>query len=209
MDYTTLISGRQDDGSIKNWVNDSLVPVEQLIVDAENWIARRLRVREMRTRKTGTLSIGTETLATPTRYLGSTNLVFTGIYKAEVKRQPEHEIIAAYGYDGDGVRVNAKPRTYYVDKANFYFNSPPDIAYPYLLTYYEKIAELTDTLPTNVLTDSFSYLLRCVLLFMANEFLKDTGEESRWRQKGEAEIVMLNRETDMEREGEDLVIKVE
>lgn len=210
MDYTTLIGAKTVSGSIKNWLNNSLVPSDVVIAEAEQWIYRRLRVRQMLASTTGTLSTGTGSLALPSDYITARQFLITGTGYAELTPKTLEELRRAYTYDGAGARVNQKPTQFSVDADNIQFDSPPDAAYPYDLLYYRGLPALSTSTgsDTNFLTNKAPYLLRSAILMMANDFLKDDQEKVYWESKAEKEIERLNVENEIGMKNADMTVQV-
>ncbi len=69
MTYTGLIGAKSSSASLKNWANYSLLPVEELITDAEAQIYSLMRVREMRAEATLNIALNDSTEPLPAGFL--------------------------------------------------------------------------------------------------------------------------------------------
>jgi hypothetical protein len=198
MDYTSLVADKSTSGSIKNWVNNSRVPADVILVEAEAWIYRRLRVREMLTRWTGTMTVGQESLTLPADYLQARTLWITGVERAQLKRALVEEVEARRAYDQNGALIRGKPHRFYADASTLQFEVAPDQAYPFRSVYYRQLPALGPSNTTNVLTAKFPTLLRFACMAMANSFMKDDGEKTYWEAKAAAELGEIKVESDLE-----------
>lgn len=199
MDYRTLVADKQVQGSIRNWVNHDRVPPTVVVQEAEQWLWRRLRVRQMLATATGTMSISSDTIALPTGFVGIKLLWITGTNKAKLILKTEQEVELAFEYDSAGARQNNKPRIYYVSASAIQMDQTADAAYPYRMLHYKQLDALSESNPTNFLTDRAPTLLRAACMGMANDFLKDDKEKTYWLAKAQGEINELHREDDMAR----------
>ena len=143
-----LIGDRDQDGSIKNWCNNSSVPAATVLTEAEAWIYQRVRCRQMLATATGTLASGTDTITLPTRYRQPYFLFFAGTSTVG-KHIPSHKpldfVKSKWSYDGAGVRSTGRPQFWSTDAANIQFEVNADQAYSYDFTHYEALAALSST----------------------------------------------------------------
>lgn len=196
MDYTTLVADRDTAGSIKNWVSNSTIPSTTVLSEAEDWIYRRLRVRNMLAVDEGTMSTSNAYVALPTGFLASRSFWYSGTDKAELEHKTLTDIEAARTYDGAGVLASGKPNQFWVDGTNAYFSLTPDQAYSYRWWFYKQLDALSASNETNFLTDRHPRLLRCACLAFANEFMKQDGDKLYWLRLAEGEIEAVHREDD-------------
>ena len=197
MDFTTLVSSRDTDGSIRNYVNYARLPSAQILTSAEAWIYQRLRTREMKATDTGTISSGS-TIAVPARLRQPIHFMFTGVNHAEVTLKTEDVVREAFTYDGDGNRVTGKPQMYAIDGTNLFFEVSVDQAYTYDFMYYQALAALSSTNTTNFLTDRYPTLLQAACMFKAYEFTRNGPGRSYWLQIARDEIREANVDSDLE-----------
>lgn len=202
MDYTTLIAASTTAGSIANWVN--YAPIQNvatdILSDGENMIYRRLRHWRMKARATGILSTVNDYIALPSLFLEEYYFVITGTHKATLTRKTDQEVVNAYDYDASGNRVSDTPTIYYNDGTNFYFDTIPDSAYPYLLLFHQQPTALGASNATNWLTTYYPRLLRCACMLSAAEYLKDAGQgafdRTYWDAEFEKELGVAQMESD-------------
>lgn len=209
MDYTTLIAAKTTAGSLANWGNHASIQdsASTIIGEAESAIYRRLRHWRMLTEVTGTLTVAQDylTISGITNYLEDKTLWLNGlvggsVYQQRVKRKTPEEVKQLYCFDGTGVRVQQTPQVFYNNGTQFKFDSPPDLAYPYELLFYQQPAALSGSNTTNWLTIYYPRLLRCALMAGVAEFMKDAGmgnyDRTYWEQNTETEIMVAQVESD-------------
>lgn len=177
--FTTLTADKNTDGSIKNFVNDSTVPSATMLDMAEDWIYRRLRVREMLKTETGTMTQDSDTIAAPADYISPRLFMITGTEKVILEHRILEDVEGAFTYDSDDNRVSAKPRFYTVNATNIQLDAPALEAYPYHLTYFARLAALGAGNPTNFLT-SAPRLLNAVCIAFAYEYIKQVEDMKYW-----------------------------
>lgn len=197
MDYTTLVAAKSTAGSIKDWVNADTVPSTAILTDAQAFIYSRLRVRQMMVSASGSLVVDQAYIALPTGYRDTKRFGLTGIYKAELTGVLIDELEDSYVYDDSG-RVSTKPKCFAPDATQLLFDSPPDVAYPYLWRYYGTPTALSGANETNFLTDTYPRILRMACVGFANEFMKDDEERAYWLALCVSEINQANAEGDLE-----------
>lgn len=206
-DYTVLIADKKTEGSIKHWLNNDLVPSITILHEAQVWLYRRLRIREMLATATGTMAIGEDTIALPDRYVAPRYLTFTGTEAAEIKRKRLEEIERTYAYDQNGDRVLAKPVMYYTDATALQLDCPADKAYAWRFIHYAELAPLTSDNPSNVLTGRGFLALRAAAMASAARWDKQDSVEG-WIQEAMAHVMELNVEDDQEQAGTEMVMQV-
>lgn len=204
--YTILTGAKTVDGSIKQWVNDTLVPSATILSEAQEWIYRRLRVREMLTATTGTLATAADTIALPTGYVATKLLMFTEQHKAELRARDPKDVTLAFEWD-NASRVREKPRWFYADGSNLQLDAPADQSYPWRHLYYRALDDLSSGSPTNFLTTKAQRLLRCACVALAVEWkVKGTEEKAYWMNLAMTEIAELNRESDFAAQDIDMMV---
>lgn len=207
---TALLGTRTVDGSIKQYVNHADVPSSIVLVQAEQWIYERLRIREMLTSATGTLSSAADTISLPSRYRQPYHFMFTAsatVAKFKPVRKTLDDVIGAFEYDADGNRTTGRPQTWSTDASNIQFDRKADQSYPYRFDYYQALAPLAaSTNETNVLTDRLPRLLYATCNAFAQEWLKNEREKSYWLSVAMGEIDRANVTSDMEMDGVDLAV---
>jgi hypothetical protein len=196
MDYTELVADRDTDGSIKNWLNNSSIPSTTVLGEAEDWIFRRLRVRDMLALDEGTMSTSNAFVAVPAGFLASRSFYYSGTDKAELSHTTLTDIEAARTYDAGGTLATGKPLQFWVDGTNAYFQVTPDQAYAYRWWHYAQPTALGASNTSNFLTTKHPRLVRCACLAFANEFIKQDSDKMYWLKLAEGEIEAIHREDD-------------
>lgn len=176
INYSTLMGGKTTEGSIKNWLNNSIVPSSIILILAEEYIYRRLRVWPMLEIATGTMTIGDDTETVPTGYLAPRVMRITGTDGAPIVHKLPERVEELANYDSDGDRVNDKPLSFYVRGTEIQFDHPPDKAYPWRMLYYKQLAKLSGSNATNLLTTTHPRLLMSALLWAAHDWLRNNDE---------------------------------
>lgn len=192
MDYTNLVASKSTDGSIQNWVNNDSFSATTVLSEAEDWIFRRLRVREMLAITVGNMVVGQDFIAVPNDFVASRSLYYSGTEKTEIRHRTLDDIESARSYDSSGNVSQGKPTTFYVDSANAFFPIAPNTTFPYRWRYYGQPTALGPSNTTNFLTNQSPRLLRCICLAMANEFLKQDSDKLYWLRLAEGEIETLH-----------------
>lgn len=207
MDYTMLVAQKGTPGAVSTWVNDSRIQqdVPEIVLEAESWIYRRLRHWKMLTPPIpGTMTIGTPLIPIPQDCLEPFLLVTTGNYQQCITQKTPQEVILNWAYDGSGNRVLQQPMIYYFDQANINFDSPPDMAYNFVLLYYQQLAPLVVT-NSNFLTMTYPRLMRLACMAGACEWMKDSGQgqfdRTYWDTLAQDEIDKAQAESDRARRG--------
>lgn len=197
MDYSTLVAGKSVSGSIRNWLNNDLLPADDVLDDAESWLYRRLRVRQMLLAATGTLAAAASTITLPSDFIWPNQLVFTGQNHAVLKYEVLPNLVGRFIYDSTDALVTAKPSHFAIDATNIVLNSKADKAYTYRFDYFAQPAALSSANETNFLTSRGTRLLRLTCVAFANEWLKDENERQYWLALAMAEVEQWNRESEM------------
>jgi hypothetical protein len=179
MSYATLTGTRATAGSIKNWVNRDTTDPDTILTETVALILATLRHWKMKSEVTGNMVVSQDYIVLPADFIDIRDLRITGLYSTRLRKGDERYVQDRYEYDGDGNRVNSQPRWYYLaggtaPKAKF--DNPADQTYPYLLPYYAKPADLSDSNQTNFLTADFPRLVRAGCMLIATEFEKEVGQ---------------------------------
>lgn len=202
MDYINLIAGKGVDGSIQNWINNDRVSATTVLTEAEAWIYRRLRVRQMfAIVAAGTMTLDDDTVSLPTGFRAPIWFTITGTEHQSLDLKTEQEVEEAFQYDGDGDRLSTKPQIFYVAATTLQMDAPALKAYSYRLLYYRALAALGPENDTNFLTSDAPRLVRCACLAAASEFMKNDADRDYWWKQADGEIVDLNAEADLNKIG--------
>lgn len=208
MDYTSLVAAKSTSGSIKSWCNNDLVESDVALSEAEQWIYRRLRVRQMVSVADGamTAASGGDLQALPSDYIEPKWMGYRGLWTGEVAMKSISDIQNSRTYDGAGALATGRPLVYGVRGTTMEFPVQPDQAYTYRLVYYAQPAALSGSNLTNFLTSRAPRLLRCACMAFANEWMKKSDEKTYWLKLAMIEIEQLNSEADLEQSGSTLAI---
>lgn len=205
MDYTTLVAGTASEGSIKNWLNDDTLPSATILAEAEQWIYRRLRVRQMLVTDEGTATASQASVPVDFGYLETRHLALTGTDKATLRQALMEHVESSITYDASGNRSTGKPTHYYDEGTALAFNVLTDKAYTYRHIYYDTPAALSTATTTNFLTARHPYMLRSACMMFATDFTKQDDRQL-WEQRAYNEIMQANREDDKRYRDLDLYI---
>lgn len=198
MTFTSLTGSKSTTGSIKAWTMKSTVESETVLEEAESWIYRRLRVRDMRQVDTSsTIASGADYISTPTGYLGTITLTITSPGRYRLHHMTVQNVEERRPYNSSGAIQAGLPTMFYEDGSSLYFNVKADRAYTLRHVYWKQPTALSSSNTTNFLTSRYPRLLRCACMGFASEFLKDYNAMDGWLVKAQAEIDEINAEQDM------------
>lgn len=207
MNYAQIVGTTGTPGSLAAWLNDSRIPndVPEIVIEAESWIYRRLRHWKMLTPPTpGTMTVGQDFITNPADMLEPFLLVLTGQYQQNITQRTPQEVVMNWSYDGQGNRVQQTPQMFWFDQAAMRFDSPPNLAYNYMLMYFQQPAPLATT-QTNFITATYPRLMRCALMAAGCEWMKDSGQgtfdRTYWDQLAQDEIEKAQMESDRAKRG--------
>lgn len=194
MNYTTLIADKDTAGSIKSWVNHSLLDVVQIVEEAEALIAQTLRAQEMTDVATFSMVDGDSTKALPTGFLDPIHLRDI-TNEITLKNRDVAGIEDRRRYDA-GVLADGTPRNFAVYGNLFQFDCEYDAAATLRLVYFKKWTALASA-TTNFLTDRYPHLLRVACTAKAWEFRGNDAMETKELTKLAAIIAKTNAEQDL------------
>lgn len=208
MDYTSLTGAKSVSGSIADWTNDSRMTTADaaaMVQEAESAVYRRLRHWRMLSAPVpGIMTIDQDNITTPDDFLEPFTLFVTGVHQLVMLQKTPDDVYACWSYDQNGARVQTQPLIYSFNDTNIFFDSPPDLAYPYALVYYQQPAPLSAS-GTNWLTNFYPRLLRCACMTAATEWLKESGQgtfdRTYWTQQTMDELHNAQMESDRARRG--------
>jgi hypothetical protein len=201
IDYETLVGDKDEDGSIRNWMNHSGVPASTILTMSEQDIYRDLRVRQMLQTATGTLSQDAGTITLPTNYKQLYFFMFTGANKSIPTKKLLDEVTAHWNYDSSGNRTTGTPRLFAADGSTIVFDTQAYTDLTYMFRYYGSLTALSNSNPTNFLTDEYPHLLYCACMTKGNEWTKNEREKAYWLRLYQDEVYRANKETDQEMAG--------
>lgn len=203
MTYSTLVSDKQTDGSIRNWVNWDPSPAETILTEAQGFVYSRLRTREMSLFSLSGLSLptGNSTLAMPDDYIAIKSLDTLTPWKSRVDLLDEEYFIRDFrAVDDTGALYEGQPSVCSIigDPATAYFDVRADQPYTFTLAYYGRPPDLSETNETNWLTRRYPHLLRAACNYFAFLHKKEQQAAQEQRALAVAFIDDANIEKDME-----------
>lgn len=206
MDYTVLTSSKSTAGSLKNWINRDTTDPDTILTEAQALIYTSLRHWRMKTEASGSLTINQSYLDLPSDFVDARVFRLTGNYAARLRRGDEMFVQGLYGYDASGNRVQQTPVWFYLGgnggTPRAYFDAAPDLSsYGYLLSYFQKPADLSGSNTTNWLTSFYPRLLRTACMLIATEFEKEVGQgqfdRTYWQQQLTAQLADVQAKSDI------------
>lgn len=207
MDYQQLVAAKGVPGSVATWLNDSRIQPDlpEIVLEAESWIYRRLRHWKMLTAPIpGVLTINQDSIPLPADCLEPFQFWLTGIYQQGMTQRTPQEVVANWQFDGQGNRVPQQPLMFYFNQSTIFFDSPPDLAYNYVLQYFQQPQALAVS-NTNFLTQTYPRLVRCTCMAAGAEWMKDSGQgqfdRTYWDTLAQDEIEKAQIESDRARRG--------
>lgn len=206
MDYTTLVSAKTVAGSIKNWVNRSDLPVDDIIDEAEAWLWEEggLRTREMVTTEVVTFSTTSNQTTLP-----STDFLDPISYQpyewAVPLRYVSPEMLKV-PMDSSGDPFHADPT-----KWALIDNSPTIDTIPVtdgglvgVMTYYARPTALGAGNTTNFVTVRFPTMFRHAILAKAYSHMKDYGRSLEEEKMAFGKLELIRKNADLYLRGVDL-----
>jgi hypothetical protein len=200
MTYTVLTGAKATDGSICNWVNKD-VPADSILTDAQAYIFRRLRVRQMLATTTGTVTASATSITIPTRYLQTERLRLIYPVRSDLRRRIPSELDDMQQFDGTGVILPDLPTDFTISGTEAVFQCAADRAYTYIWRHYQQPVDLSTATETNWLTDRAPRLIRSTCSGLAEEWNKNNDNRAYWLQIAENEMQVLKAEDDLDMAG--------
>jgi hypothetical protein len=154
------------------------------------------------------MTIGADQILMPGDALEMDFLMIAGLaggtlYQQELIQVQPNQIYQAWTYDGSGVRIQQTPMRYSFNQTFLQLDNQPDLAYPYVYTYYQLPPVLSATNPTNFLTVFYPRLVRCAVMMMGAEWTKENvqGQYDRtyWEQAVQVELMEAQAQSDRAR----------
>lgn len=183
--WSVLTSASTTAGSIANWMSKASISsgangvADIILQEAQSWIYRRLRHWRMLTIPTPlTLTQGVDAIPISgfAGFLEPSDLFYVngGVYWL-TQKTPE-QVYMSWAFNQNGTRVQQPPVIYSFNNTYIQLDSQPDQNYPGYITYYQQLADLSATNPTNFLTDTYPRLIRLASMAGACEWAKDNGQ---------------------------------
>lgn len=181
MDYHSLTGSSLLPGSIRAWIADDTLPAEQILAEAEAWIAARLRLARMGAVATGLLAAGADALPLPPRCLEvqALHLKTPRGWRA-LPRLPASLLAVAEP------SLGGEPSGFAVLGEEALLDAPVAAARSWRLVHYAAPLPLSAAAPTNLLTAELPQLLRSACLMLGSEWRKDASQAAWWQARTEA-----------------------
>jgi hypothetical protein len=201
MDYTTLVAAKTTEGSIKNMINFSDLPVEVILTNAQSLMFSFLRVREMKERTTDSFTTGDTTDTLPTGFLEpvGNQIEFTGEWQgSSIVILPEEEYEQSRIYDPDNLTLllETTPTACALTGTQILLNARCDQTYNYALWHYKSPTVLSSTNTTNWVTNRYPHVLTNFLRHFAFKHRQSDQRAVAELKEGMAYIEQINREHD-------------
>lgn len=200
IDYSTLTAAKTTVGSIRNWVNRSDIPAEDILTEAQAYIYQQLRVREMVSTTPLTISASTSSVALPSDFLDQIRFV---PYEFSSALPFVHEATLFDTRDSAGALFPGTPSQWTIIGTTMHVNSVPDADFTGILTYYSEPAALSGGNETNFLTTRYPTVLRRSCLKYAYEHMKDRQSMSDQEQLAGSAVFEANQSNEMYRRNQD------
>lgn len=213
--WNILTGSSSTAGAIARWLNKSTLSsgaggdADLILQEATSWIFARLRHHKMLTAPiSATMVVGADQIAVPADMLELDFIMIAGVvsgtfYQQEIEQKPINQIYRSWAYDGTGVRIQQTPLIYSFNQTYIQLDQQPDLAYPYVYTYYQLPAALSGDNATNFLTTFYPRLLRCVCMMMGAEWTKESNQgqfdRTYWEQQALDELNAAQAQSDRAR----------
>ncbi len=199
MTYTQLVASNSTAGSIKNIVNRSDLPVEDILLDAQMEIFTRMRVREMRSVTTLSLAQGDLSVALPTGFLDPISI--KDQYYSDLIQQDMDALLGMRATDGDGDPVEAEPVYYAIWDEKFQFDCAMNAALSFTLLYFKSPTLLSGSNETNFMTTRYPHLLRAACRKHAEIFTKNYAARDRAEDDLQKFLALIEQHDDLSYRG--------
>jgi len=199
INYTTLVGDKTTEGSIKNWVNRSDIPVTNILIEAEAEIYQWLRVREMKSDAAFQFDISTSSEALPSDFLDPIKYV---PYEWSYPLPYYDEESALVARDSSGNLFDGTPSLWYIIDDTAYVDVTASANFGGRLMYYKLPAALSISNETNFLTTRYPSLLRHACMMKAYDHMKDTNRSAEYRANMMTAIQTANATNEMYRRGQ-------
>ena len=196
--FAVLAGAKNEEGSIRNWLNHAEIPSATVIDYAEAFIFRELRVMPMRTLKTGTIALDATAISlADDRFLDPISAQLTGDNQTKLVFKDQGLFEELLGFAEDGTLQPGPPNIYTHNRDEIYLNTKADQAYTYRIWHYAEPERLSGTNNDNILTTKYSDLLQSAWSIYAYKWLKDDKQMRAAQADTVALIKQANRDSDM------------
>lgn len=201
INYTTLVADKSTDGSIKSWVNYSLVPADTVLTMAQAFIYERLRAREMRAEGAVTLAAAGDSI-TLTTYAGFLDPIELRLDGDGVPLEYVHENLLGRSRDDTGALFSGTVSRWTIMDEKIMFDVASEEARAGKFWYYKTPTALGSGNETNFLTVRYPVLLIDACMAFGNGFRKLYAERDKMLMIVGAEIDQANMAAEMARRGQ-------
>lgn len=205
MTYSGLTAAKTVSTSVAYWVNYALLPVDQLLTDAQAFIYQQMRVREMRASAPLSIAQYDSSVALPADFLDPIGLLDE---RRDAIRQIDELSLERMRVISSGQISTGEIQQYAIYDEAFNFDVRATAATTLRLLYYKKPADLGPSNETNFLTTRYPHILRAAVLAEAFEFRQDDGAANKWRTKAVGFIEAANQQDDLSRRGADYPVEI-
>lgn len=167
--YTILTGTVSTSGSIRNWAQHAIIPVEQILEESQQWIYERLRHQKMIVEAPAPIAVGDSAVTPPADFLDPVSLTLWG---DDRELDYVHENMLGRYRDSDGNYDDGRPARYSYFSDLLQLDCASDEALGATLVYYRMPDFLSPSIQTNWLTDRFGGLLRQTCTAKAYEHRK-------------------------------------
>jgi hypothetical protein len=198
VNYATLIADKATAGSIRSWINHSLLDVVQIVEEAEALLAQTLRVREMRASTVLALAAGDSFEPLPAGFLDPIALRDV-TNQVTLRQRTESDLESLRRYD-NAVLAAGTPANYAIFDEALQFETQYEAAASLRLVYFRRWPPLAAA-NTNFLTDRYPHLLRTACLAQAHAFRNNDTRAQLELTKLASLIQRTNAESDLSYRG--------
>lgn len=212
--YDLLLADKATDGSIRNWVRSDAVPPLTILRMSENWIAQRLRIRQMIESSNdenggyGVLSFGQTSIDVPDRCLAVKSFRIVIPYDYALIPKTFEELQELTKRQSDGTLQATNPEHFAFLGSKIYFDSQMAENLSYEMIGIYALPPLSQDNRTNYLTDQALSLLMMACAGFASEYMNEPEESQRWLLGAAAEIQRINATHAMDQRGTFQAVRV-
>jgi hypothetical protein len=200
IDFATLTAAdKGTEGSIRAWANHNLVPVTNILIEAEAWIYERLRVRDMIVTEEVSIAAGDGEMTLPTGFLEPLWLRFDGdAYEIDYVQ----ENLLERQKDSDGELFEGHFAQYALINNRIEFDCAAELAIEGDFCFYKTPTSLGVSNTTNFLTLRYPMLLRTVCTGLAYDYRHRTADRDHNLKMAGGLILEANMLSDRARRGQ-------
>lgn len=205
MTYDALTAAKTNPGSIAYRLNWSLLPIEDVMEDAQAFIYGNLRTREMRASATLTIALNASSVALPSGFLDP-----LGLFDErgdEIHLWDERNLTKKRRFDSAGALTVGRVSVYGIFNEAVNFDVRSNKAVSYTMLYYKRPDNLGPSNQTNWLTTRYPNVLRAALMAYAYDARKEELEFRTYLAQAVALIQAANEEADLSRRGSDFPVE--